>query len=185
MCKNNVVSSQGFFVALSLVLLTVYVGYLFAANPNPPFPTSSSNSDTKTGSYTDDGTTVNVKAYVAYNYFWNDLTEEYEIRTYHFARLWGLPEDAQDFTVEFRHRPFDLGFLAGSAPAIPFFSDHVNDGEHGDQNSSPSIWERDETYTSYRDGDDVFEWDDIYTAVRFDGSTRAHATKPFMLPSAP
>ena len=170
---------------MSLVLLTVYVGYLFAANPDPPFPTFSTNSDTKTSCYDDDGTTVNVKAYVAYNYFWNEIDEEYTVQTYHFARLWGLPADAQDFTVEFHHRPFDPDFLAGSAPAIPFADDNVNDGQEGDQASDESVWERDETYTSYREGDAVFEWDDIYTTIRFDGSTRAAATKPFWLPAAP
>ena len=185
---KNVVSSRNLFVTMSLVLLTVYVGYLFAANPNPPFPTFSSNSDTKTGSYNDNGTTVDVKAYVAYNYMWNEIDEEYSVRTYHFARVWNLPppDEAEFFNVEFRHRPFDgVVFGAGDAPGVPFDEHHIRNGLFGDKDGSLTAWEKDATYTSTPDVDVTFEWDDIYTQIRFDGSTEAAATKPFWLPAPP
>ena len=186
MCRKNVFSNRNLFVAISLLLMIGYVGYLFAGSPNAPFPTNSNNAADKPGSYNDNGTTVNVRAYVAYNYVWDHIDEQYEIRTYHFARLWGLPAEAQDFTVEFRHRPFDPGFHPDSDEGIPFWDDHVNDGEHGDQDrDDESVWERDNTYTSYRDGDGAFEWDDLYTAIRFDGTTRARAARDFWLPAAP
>jgi hypothetical protein len=139
------------------------IGYLIAiaGSPNPPWPVLSSDSDS--GSYTVDGQTVYASTYIAYNVLWEGC---WNVRTYHWARVWNLPNKKEKFTWEFRHRPdTGDGFITGDGPEE---SDLGSDGDKYDKDDSDGAWEHDESYHSYHSNPpegQTWSWNS-YTEIR-------------------
>ena len=162
MRRKNVVSSQSLFVVMSLVLLTVYVGYLFAlGSPNPPWEVH--DDDSASGSHDD----FDAEAYVAYNSYWTGSQWYYQ--TYHWARVDNIDNPKKTtFDVEFKHRPDAPVHFIGGSPA-EWWEQFSKDEDGNDENNvEDAVWERDAAYSSrYSNPDEgVTEALDPYTKVR-------------------
>jgi len=166
--KKGISLKKGLFLTMSMLLM---VGYLvaIAGSPNPPWTPEDSDSDygTATSSKPSEHT-VYANTYVAYNRLWE--TNRWNVRTYHWAKVWNLTDDDDEFTFEFRHRPDSCpGYISGG-PTGGEKHGYAIDNNPDDEDGSDGAWERDDAFYSYHTNPDPGprNWPSPcpYTAIR-------------------